>query len=103
LVVRVDGKDFGFFGGNSGITLYESGHDTSGSLNTGGKGGNVEEEKVLSLLRGVTGKNGSQHHRQQPHPGDAIVGLLAIEKVGNKLDDTRYTSGTTDQDSFMDV
>ena len=34
---------------------------------------------------------------------DAIVGLLAIEEVGNKFDNTRNTSGTTDQDDFKHV
>jgi hypothetical protein len=34
---------------------------------------------------------------------DALVGLLAVEEVGNKFDDTGDTSGTTDQDDFMDV
>jgi hypothetical protein len=34
---------------------------------------------------------------------NALVGFLAIEEVGNKFDDTRDTSGTTNQDDFMDV
>ena len=34
---------------------------------------------------------------------DALVGLLAIEEVGNKFDNMRNMSGTTDQDNFMHV
>ena len=35
---------------------------------------------------------------------DALVGLLAVEEIGNKSDDTMgNTSGTTDKDDFMDV
>jgi hypothetical protein len=57
LLVRVRG--FNFFGGNSGVTLDESGHDTSGSLNRGQRRNRDVEKKILSLLGGVAGKDGS--------------------------------------------
>ena len=34
---------------------------------------------------------------------DALVGLFADGKVGNKFEQYEDTSGTTDQDDFMDV
>ena len=34
---------------------------------------------------------------------NALVGLLSVEKVGDELDDTRNTGGTTDQDDLVDV
>jgi hypothetical protein len=34
---------------------------------------------------------------------NAVVGLLAVEEVGNKFDDMWDTSGTNDQADFMDV
>ena len=34
---------------------------------------------------------------------DALVGLLAGRKLGNKFEQYEDTSGTTDQDDFMDV
>jgi hypothetical protein len=71
-----------------------------------GKRGNVEEKKVLSLLRGVTGEDSSLHCRTIGNSlirGDALVGLLAIEEVGHKFDDARNTCGTANQDDFMDV
>ena len=81
--------------------LDESGHDTSGSLNTEGKWGNVEEEKILSLLRGgkwgnveekkilsllrrVTGKDSSLDSSTIGNSliqVDALVGLLAVKVV----------------------
>jgi hypothetical protein len=106
LVVRVRRKDFGFSGGNSDITFDESGHDTSSSLNTGGKGGDVEDEKVLSLLRGVTGKDRSLDSSTIGNSlirVDVLVRFLVVEEVGNEFDDKRDTSGTTDQDDLMDV
>ena len=33
---------------------------------------------------------------------DALVGLLAVEEVGNKFDDTGY-GGTADQNDVMDM
>jgi hypothetical protein len=34
---------------------------------------------------------------------DALVGLFAVEEVGDELDDTWSTSGTTNQDDLVDV
>ena len=34
---------------------------------------------------------------------DALVGLLAVEKVGDELDDTSDTSGASNQDDLADV
>jgi hypothetical protein len=70
-----------------------------------GKRDNVEE-KVLSLLRGVTGEDSSLHCSTIGNSlirGDALVGLLAVEEVGHKFDDARNTCGTANQDDFMDV
>ena len=106
LVVRESGEDFRLYGGNSGVTLDERGHDTSGSLDTEGNRGNVEEEKVSSLLRGVTGKDGSLDGSTIGNSlirVDTLVRLLAVEEVGNKFDDTGNTSGPTNQDDFMNV
>ena len=70
------------------------------------RGGNVEDEKVLSLLRGVTGKDGSLDSSTIGNSlirVDVLVRFLVVKEVGNEFDDKRDTSGTTDQDDFMDV
>ena len=65
--------------------LDESSHDTTSSLNTEGKGGNIK--KILSLLRGVAAdENGSLECGTIGNSlirVDALVGLLAVEEVGN--------------------
>ena len=38
LVFRVSGENFGIFGGNGGVMLHKSGHDTSSSLDNEGRG-----------------------------------------------------------------
>ena len=46
---------------------------------------------------------GQRHCRRQPRRVDALVGLLAIEEVGNKLDNTGNTSGTADEYDLVHV
>jgi NAD-specific glutamate dehydrogenase len=60
----------------------------------------------LSLLRSVTEKNFCLNSSLIHYiliRIDAFVRILAVKEVGNKFDDTRDTSGTTDQNDFMDV
>jgi NAD-specific glutamate dehydrogenase len=71
------------------ITLDEGTHNTTTScLNAKGKRGNVEAEKVLSLLKDVTGKDGSLDCGAIGNSlirVDALVRLFAVEEVGNEL------------------
>jgi hypothetical protein len=88
LIIRVGREDLGFLGWNGSVTLDESGHDTSSGLDTKGKRGNVEEKKVLSLLKGITGEDSSLHCSTIGNSlirVDALVGLLAVEEVGHKV------------------
>src|SRR5579859_3486626 len=59
LVVRVGREDFGFLGGDGGVSLDKRSHDTSSGLDTHGQWGNIQQKKVLSFLAGVTGENSS--------------------------------------------
>ena len=98
MVVRVCREDSRLVNGNGGITLDESGHDTSGGLDTGGKGRIIE--RILSLLRGITGKNGtldSSTISDIPIKAYALVGLLAIKEIRNEFDNTRDTRRTAGQ------
>ena len=106
LIVGVCGEDFGLFRRNGGITFDKSSHDAASRLDTEGKRGNIEEKKVLSLLRSVAGQDGSLNGstvRNGLIRIDALVGLLAVEEIGNKFDDTGDTGRTTNQDNFVDV
>jgi hypothetical protein len=83
------------------FVVHEGVMNISSCLDTKGKG-------VLSLLRGVTvtGKDGSFGSSTRGNSlirVDVLVGLIAVEEVRNKFDDTGNTSGTTDQDDFVDI
>lgn len=90
LVVGVGRECFGLLGRDGGVALVERGHGTTSGLNAERKGNNIEE--VLDLLGGVTLEGGGL--------GDVtrvgqLIGLLAIEEIGDELDDPGDTSGTT--------
>ena len=60
----------------------------------------------MGLLGGVTRENSSLDSGTvsgSPIGVDGLGGLLAVEEVGNKLDDTGNTSGTIDEDDFVNV
>ena len=71
------------FGGNGGVTLDERGHDTSGSLDTLRKRGNIEEKKILSRFRGVTSSSGglaTKAQRHVPHYDSLVYRAFTIKQ-----------------------
>lgn len=88
------------------VSLDESGHNTTSGLDTSGKRSDIEQEDILSLLRSITAQDSgldSSAVGDSLVGVDALVGLFAVEEVGDELDNTRNTSGTTDEDDFVDV
>ena len=70
------------------------------------QGGNVKEEEVLSLFRGIAGQDGSLDGGAVGNSlirVDALVGLLAVEEIGDELDNAGNTGGSTNQDDLVDV
>ena len=70
------------------------------------QGRDVEQEQVLGLLGRVAGEDGGLDGgavRDGLVGVDRLVGLLAVEEVGDELDDTGDTSGATDKDNFVDI
>ncbi|KAF6742039.1 NAD-specific glutamate dehydrogenase-domain-containing protein [Ephemerocybe angulata] len=106
LVVGVGREDLGLLGGDGGVALDEGGHDATSGLNTEGEGSDIEEEEILSLLRGVAGENGGLDSGtvDDGMGVDALVGPLAVVEVDTSLTirgirvdpPTRTTSWTVD-------
>ena len=60
----------------------------------------------MSLLRRITRKDGSLYCSTIGNSligVDTLVGLLAVEVLGDEFDDAGDTRGTTDQDNFMNI
>jgi len=75
------------------------------SLDTEGQWRNIEEKDLVGRLGGgVTRENGSLDSSTISNSlirVDGLVGLLAVEVIGNKLLDSGNTSGATNEDDLM--
>ncbi len=100
------GEDLGLLGGDSGVALDERSHDTTSSLDTDGQWSDVEKQDLAGGLGGgITGENGGLDSGTVGNSligVDGLVGLLAVEEVGDHLLDLGDTGGTTDQDDLVD-
>ena len=107
LVVGEGGEDLGLLGGDSGVAGNELGHHAAGSLDTHRQGSDIEKQDLVGGLRGcVTGENGSLHGSAVGNSligVDGLVGLLAVEVVGNELLDAGNTGRATDEDDLVDL
>ena len=106
LVVGVRREDLGLLRRDGRVPLDERRHDTTSGLDTEGERSDIEEEQILGLLGGVAGKDGSLDSgtvRDGLVGVDRLVGLLAVEEVRHKLDNTGDTGGTTNENDLVDL
>ncbi|KAF1755607.1 hypothetical protein GCK72_012057 [Caenorhabditis remanei] len=106
LVVGVGGEGLSGLGWDGGVSLDESSHDTSGSLNTERKWGNVEKEKILDSLRFVSGEDGGLNSSSIGNSlvwVDRLVEFLSGEEVRKKFLDLWDTSGSSDENDVVDL
>jgi hypothetical protein len=106
LVVAEGGEDLGLLGGDSGVALDESSHDTTRGLDTDGKRRDVEKQDLGGRLGGgITRQDGGLDGGTVGNSlvgVDRLVGLLAVEEVGDHLLHLRDTGRSTDQDDLVD-
>jgi hypothetical protein len=106
LVVAEGGEDLGLLGGDGGVALDESSHDTASSLDTDGKRRDIEKQDLAGGLgRGVARQDSSLDGSTVGNSligVNRLVGLLAVEEVGDHLLDLGDTGRSTDQDDLVD-
>jgi NAD-specific glutamate dehydrogenase len=105
LVIGVGGEDLRLLGGDSGVTLDKSSHDTTSGLNTERERSNIEKKEILGLLRGITSQDSSLDGSTVGDSligVDGLVGLLTVEEVRDHLLDLGDTGGTTNKDNIVD-
>ena len=107
LVVGERGENLGLLGWDGGVSGDELGHLPTGGLDTQGQWRNIEEKDLGGRLgRSVTGENGSLDGSTVGNSlirVDGLVGLLAIEVVGDEFLDSGDTGGTSDEDDLVDL
>ena len=106
LVVGEGREDLGLLGGDSGVALDQGRHDTASSLDTNGQRRDVQEQDLAGGLAGSVTREDSSLDGSTVGNSligvDGLVGLLAVEEVGDHLLDLGDTGGTTDQDDLVD-
>ncbi len=88
-------------GWDNGVTGDELGHDTTGGLDTEGRGANVNEDDVfIALLAGQNSTLDGSTIRYGFIRVDTLRRLLATKVLLEELFDLRDTGGTTDKDDL---
>jgi len=106
LLVLVGCEGLGLLGWDDGSTLNNRGHDSTDSLNTKRKWGNINEENVFSLLGGLASENTSLDGSTEGDGliwVDATVGFLTVEEFLEKLLDLWDTCRSTDKHDLVNL
>ena len=106
LVVGEGREDLGLLGGDGGVAGNELGHHATSGLDTERERSDIEQEDLVGRLGGgISGKNGSLDSGTVGDGlvgVDRLVGLLAVEVVGDELLNAGDTGGATDEDDLVD-
>jgi hypothetical protein len=91
--------------GNGLATGHDRGEDVALHGNTEGERAHIQEKEVSSLGRGSLAREDTSLDGGTVGNGligvDALLELLAVEELGQKLLDTGDTGGTTDEDNLV--
>ncbi|KAH6607458.1 hypothetical protein Trco_003771 [Trichoderma cornu-damae] len=94
-------EDLGLLGGDGGVSVDQTGEDTSQSLDTEGEGSNVKEEEILDFTGEDSALDSGAH-------GDGLVrvdglGGVTSEDGLDRLGNLGHASHAADQDDLLDV
>jgi len=104
LVILIGGEDLAALARDGSTTRDQRSHDTTNSLDTVGKRGNINDKEIISAL--LTSEKTSLNSSTKGNSligVDTLVELLAVEEVLDELLNTRDTSGTTNKNDIIDI
>jgi len=106
LLVLVSSESLGLLGGNDGTTFDNLRHNTTNGLNSEGKGSDINEEDILSLIVSLASENTSLDGSTISDSligVNTTVGFFSIEEVLHELLNLGDTGGTTDKYDFINL
>ena len=106
LVVLDGGEDTRLVGGDGGVTGNDDTENITLHSDTEGKRGDIEEEEVLGLLRGLAGEDGGLDGSTVGNSligVDGLVELTATKELGHEGLDLGNTGGATNEDDVIDL
>merc|ERR1719389_170532 len=106
LVVSVSGKDLRLLGWDGGLSWDQYSHHSSSSFDTLGESGNIEKEQVLDGFVSGSIEDGSLDGGTIGDGFvwvDGLVQSLSVEEVLEHLLDLWNSSGSSDENNFMDL
>mmetsp|Transcript_11044 Transcript_11044/g.22063 ORF Transcript_11044/g.22063 Transcript_11044/m.22063 type:complete len:340 (-) Transcript_11044:995-2014(-) len=106
LIVLVRGEDLRLLGWNDRVTWNQFGHHPSDSLNSHGQWAHIEQENVLHIITSISSKDSSLDSCSVCDSLiwiDTFVWFLSVEVIFDELLHLWNTSGSSDQDNFMDI
>jgi hypothetical protein len=106
LVILVSGESLGLLGWDGSVSLNDISHDTTSGLDTHGKWGDIEEQKLLGLFVTLTGEDGSLDGGTVSNSliwVDGFVKGLSVEEVGEHGLNLWDSGRSTDENDLVDL
>jgi len=106
LIVDSCGEGLGLSGWDGGVSINDVRHDTSLGLDTHGKWGNIEEEKLGGHLVSLSGEDGSLNSGSVGNGLIWVDGLVegsSTEEITEHLLDLWDSCGSSDKDNFVNL
>ncbi len=104
LIVNTCGEGLGLSGWDGGVSINDIRHDSTLGLDTHGKWGNIEEEKLGGHLVSLSGKDGSLNSGSVGNSLIWVDGLVvgsSSEDVTEHFLDLWVSGGSSDYDAFI--
>lgn len=106
LIILIGSKNLAFFSRNKASSWNNDTHDTSDGFNTQRQRSGINNDQSFSLLRFFTTNNTSLNGCSISDGFIRIytsIRFFTVEEIFNNLSDFRNSSGTSDQDDFINL